>query len=239
MQIPILVAVAALAAVVSGVTGFGYGVVAMSVLPLFLSLRVLNPSITILSCANSLYVLATGRREVRWKSLLPLLLGAGVGIPLGIFLLCRLDDHAARRILGAVLVAYVAYDLLPVPKLRSGLSPLWGAGFGLLSGALGGAFAMGGPPVVIYFSLCGMSKEEMRPSLAAYFVMTYVYKIPLLVLGGFFTAEVGRTVLFMLLPTMAGVVAGQLLARRIPNRAFQKVLTAFLAATAVLYLAGG
>ena len=238
MQTAIIIAVAAFAAVVSGVTGFGYGVVSMSILPLFLGLRVLNPAITVLSCGNSLYILAAGWRRVRWRTLLPLLAGAAIGIPLGVFMLARMDERIARRILGIVIAAYVVYDLLPLPKPRRGLSALWGAAFGLLSGALGGAFAMGGPPVVVYFSLRGLGKEEMRPSLSAYFVLTYVYKIPLLFLGGFFTAEVGRTVLLMALPTLAGVIAGQYMASRITNRVFQWALIGLLAVTAVIYLTG-
>lgn len=239
VQTAVLIAVAAFAALVSGITGFGYGIVAMSTLPLFLGLRVLNPAVTAVSCGTSAYVLVSGWRHVRWRPLIPLLAGAAAGIPIGVTALGRLDEHAARRVLGVVLALYVLYDVLPLPRLRRRLSPAWGAAFGLLSGALGGAFAMGGPPVVVFFTLRGMRKEEMRPSLSAYFVMTSLYKIPILFLNGFLTAEVGRVVLLMLVPTAAGVAAGQFLAKRISHLAFRRALTAFLAAIAVLYLAGG
>jgi len=230
---------AAFAALVSGTAGFGFGVVAMSVLPLFLGVKLLNPAITILSFGNSASVLAQGRKHVRWRPLVPLFIGAAVGIPLGVVSLGWLDEKIARRVLGAVLAAYVVYNLVPVPRRERALHPAWGAAFGLVSGMLGGAFSMSGPPVVIYFTLRGMEKDEMRSSLSAYFVMTALYKIPILAVNGFFTAEALRVILLMLIPTIVGTVGGQFLATRISNRVFQRVLLALLAATAVTYLAGG
>ncbi len=238
MQTMITIAVAAFAAIVAGVTGFGYGVVAMSVLPLFLGLKMLNPAITVLSAGNSLYVLALGWRHVRIRELVPLLGGTIIGVPAGIFLLAGMDEHIARRILGGILVAFILYNLSPVPRFGRRITAVWGAVAGLVAGALGGAFSMGGPPVVIYLTLRGMNKDELRSSVAIYFVMTYVYKIPLLFFGGFFTAEVGRIILAMLVPTIVGVIAGQYLSTRISNRVFQRILMVLLAGTAVSYLMG-
>lgn len=239
MQIVAILAVGFLAALVSGTTGFGYGVVVMAALPLLLSVRVLNPIVTILSGANSLFVLWLCRRHVRFRALLPLLAGAMAGIPVGVFLLGRVDESVARRVLGAVVAAYVLYNVVPLPRLRRSIAPGWGVGVGAASGAIGGAFAMGGPPVVIYLSLKGMQKDELRGSLAAYFVATYVYKIPLLAAGGFFTAEALRYTLLLLVPTAAGVVAGHLLASRMSSRAFHVALLALLSVTAARYLIGG
>jgi uncharacterized protein len=239
VQTVAILAVGLVAALVSGTTGFGYGVVVMSVLPLILGVRVLNPVVTILSGGNSLFVLWLCRRDVRFRALLPLLAGAMVGIPLGLFLLGKLDESVARRILGAVVAGYVVYNVVPLPRLRREVAPAWGVAVGLLGGALGGAFAMGGPPVVIYLSLKGLQKDEMRASLAAYFVATYAYKIPLLALGGFFTAEALRYTLLLLAPTVVGVVGGHLLASRISNRAFQWALLALLSVTAARYLVAG
>jgi uncharacterized protein len=239
VQTLIVVLVAGFAALISGITGFGYGVIAMSVLPLFLSVRILNPVVTVLSAGNSAFVLGLGWRHVRLRPILPLFAGALVGIPLGVFLLARASDTLAKRILGTVIAAYVIFDLIPSTGPRKPIGEIWGAVFGLIGGALGGAFATGGPPVVVFFSLRGMGKEQMRSSLAAYFILTYLYKIPLLILGGFFNAEVARQIILLAFPTALGVVAGQFLVTRLSNPVFRRVLLALLAVTSVKYVLWG
>jgi hypothetical protein len=211
----------------------------MSVLPLFLSLKTLNPAITILSAGIFLYILAVGWRHIRIRELIPLLAGSMVGIPAGIFFLARVDEGIIKRVMGIVLVLFILHSLAPVPQFRRKVTAPWGLLAGMVGGAMGGALSMGGPPVVIYLTLRAMNKDEMRSSLAIYFVLIYLYKIPLLFVGGFFTAEVGTIILIMLVPTILGVVAGHYLGTRISSRIFRWILLALLAVTASIYLFKG
>src|SRR5262244_4055035 len=99
------------AALVTGVAGFAFGLVAAAIW-----LHILTPIQTAtLIIAFGLVVQGISvwklRHALRWRRLWPFLFGAAFGVPLGVAILDRTPPDHVRVTVGAVLVLYSIYSL--------------------------------------------------------------------------------------------------------------------------------
>jgi len=100
-----------LAALVAGLGGFAFGIVAAAVW-----LYILTPLQTaILIMGLGLVVQGYSvwklRHALGWRRLAPLLVGTALGVPLGVLALAHSDPHYLRLGIGAVLVLFSLYGL--------------------------------------------------------------------------------------------------------------------------------
>jgi len=98
------------AALVTAVAGFAFGLVAAAVW-----LHILTPlQTTTLIIAFGLVVQGISvwklRHALSWNRLWPFLLGAALGVPLGVAILGRANPDHVRMAVGVVLVLYSAYS---------------------------------------------------------------------------------------------------------------------------------
>lgn len=162
-----------LGGLVRGFGGFGASMVWVAGMSLFVNPSSVVPTVLILEVLASLQLLPGVWRRVHWSSLRWLLVGVLVGLPLGMWVLVSVPDRPLRLTI-AVTVA-VAAVLMATGTGRAELPGRPGTiGVGTVSGALNGAFAMGGPPAILmYFSSPGHAAVG-RASLIAYFLCTDV-----------------------------------------------------------------
>src|SRR5215472_15704278 len=120
------------AALVTGMAGFAFGLVAAAIW-----LHILTPMQTAtLIIAFGLVVQGISvwklRHALRWRRLWPFLLGAAFGVPLGVAILGWARPDYVRLIVGVVLMIYSAYSLArPAmkPVKAGGASADAGVGF--------------------------------------------------------------------------------------------------------------
>ena len=154
---------AAVAGFVQGLSGFAFGMVAMSIWVWGIEPHVAAVMTVTGGLAGQLVQAFTVRRGLRLPALLPFLLGAAVGVPLGVALLPHLDTGLFKLTLGIILVVCCPAMLLAhrLPRLR------WGgrAGDGV-AGAVGGLMGgIGGFPGVVptlWCTLRGFDKDAQR-----------------------------------------------------------------------------
>ena len=97
------------AAFIRGFTGFGLAVVGVPLLSLFFAPAEIVPSIMILAIIAGLQLIPKIWRSVDWKLLLPTVIGAAIGTPLGTWLLAGVSANVMRVLIGiAVLAASLA-----------------------------------------------------------------------------------------------------------------------------------
>ena len=126
------------AALVTGIAGFAFGLVAAAVW-----LHILTPLQTAtLIIAFGLVVQGVSvwklRHALRWTRLWPFLLGAALGVPLGVAILGWASPDHVRTAIGIILVLYSAYTLARPPmKPVTGAGPMADASVGFLNGILG------------------------------------------------------------------------------------------------------
>jgi len=225
------------AALVAGVAGFAFGLVAAAAW-----LHVITPLQTAsLIIAFGLIVQGIAvwklRRALQWGRLWPFLVGAALGVPIGVAVLAWADPNIMRAGIGALLILYSGYALArPTMKpIVAGGAPA-DAGIGLLNGVLGGATGLAGIIVTIWCGLRGWSKDAQRtvfqPVGVAIFAMSAVW----LGIGG--TVDTQTLQLFILgLPVLLiGTWLGLRLYGRVGEAGFRKIVLVLLLASGAALL---
>lgn len=190
MEIKYLLAIVfLLAGFIQGLTGFGFGMVAMSISPLLIDIKQANVLVTILALFNCLFVTWSVRHAVDFKKILPIFLGALLGVPIGVYLLKVLQPHIIKIILGVILIVFSTYSIFKKESVGR-IGKRWGIPIGILSGILNGLIQMGGPPVIIYTYYQNWDKDSIKATLITYFAMCAAYKLVVLLLSKFVTLEI-------------------------------------------------
>ena len=151
------------AALVAGLAGFAFGLIAAAVW-----LHILTPLQTA-TLIIAFGILVQGiavwklRQALDWRRLWPFLLGAAFGVPLGVAILGWANVRQVQVGVGIFLMLFSIYSLArpPLGPIRIGGSPL-DCGVGFLNGVLGGASGLAGVLVVIWCGLRGWPKDVQR-----------------------------------------------------------------------------
>jgi uncharacterized protein len=216
------------AALVTGVAGFAFGIVAAAVW-----LYVLSPAhTTALIVAYGLIVQGISvwklRRSIKLVRLLPFLLGAAIGVPIGVDLLHWVSPAILRISIGIVLILFSLYNLMRPQFAPVAVGKAADGAIGLLNGVIGGATGLAGIAVTIWCTLRGWPRDEQRtifqPIGVAVFLMTGLW------LGGTGLVDAETLRLFVIgLPLLlAGTWAGVRLYARLDEAGFRIVVLGLL-----------
>ena len=142
-------AVALIAALIRGITGFGGAMVMAPPLALLLGPRIAVPVTLLLEGIAAMPMLLQTRDLVRWRALGPILAAACVTVPIGAYVLVTADALTLRRAIAATVIVFA---LLLLRGWRYSGPQRFGTsiGLGALSGAMTGAMSVGAPPVILY-----------------------------------------------------------------------------------------
>ena len=203
------------AAVIRGLTGFGFAAVAVVGLALLGPLSQAVPLVLYLEVATSLLLLPGTWRLADQGLLRRLLLAAALGVPCGIWLLTGLDGHwltlGVYLLVGALALLGLARIALPVGR---GPLSVWLVGGG--SGALIAAFSTGGPLLVAWLSQLNLGAATLRATLILFFFAADLAALAGLGLTAAIPPGTLRQALYLLLPMTLGLWLGQHLFARIP-----------------------
>lgn len=137
-----VIAGAIAAGFVQGLSGFGFGLTAMSIWAWTLEPQLAAALAVFGGLTGQLIAAATVRRGFNLQRLLPFVLGGLAGLPLGLYILPRLDVPLFKALLGLLLVVMCPLMMFAqrLPRITHGgraADALAGAAGGLM-GALGG-----------------------------------------------------------------------------------------------------
>ncbi len=219
--------------------GFGAGLVAVGALALLLP--DLRDGVVLLLLVNlpaELFVVVSSRRDIAWRGVAVLMVGVGVGIPIGAWLLGWGDPRFLLVLLGGVLVI-VGFVFLMSPAGRDRRCPRWIVGpVGLASGLLTGLFGTGGPPLVLYYQFAGVDKAAFRGNLMAVFLLMTLVRVPSYAAMGLITLERLWSSLLVLPAVIAGAWLGNRLHLRVEETAFRRLVAGALVVLGALLLLG-
>jgi uncharacterized membrane protein YfcA len=207
--------------------GFGSALVAMSLLPALLGIRVATPLVALIAVTIELFLLLRYRSALNLRAVWRLTLAAVIGIPLGVLALRRVDEGIVLALLGAVIAGYALYGLLnlTLPELKR---PAWAYGFGFLAGMLGGAYNTSGPPAVIYGDCQRWSPAEFKSNLQGFFLLSDAIVVATHGLGRNLVPAVLHSYLWALPIIALGILSGISLDRYLDPASFRKVVLALL-----------
>jgi hypothetical protein len=230
-----LTVVACMAGFIQGLSGFGSVLLSLPLLALFLDIREAIPLVNLMGVVLTVILIIQLRAHWEWGKIWPLLAGACPGIPVGVYLLKRMDPAHIQVALGVVLLAYALYGLLfrlPIGRLGGP----WAYVFGFFAGGLGGAVSASGPPVIVYTSLQAWTKDQIKVTLQGFFIVSGVLIGVFQAANGLVTDGVIRNFLVSVPTLLAGTWAGSLLYGKFREEGYRRVMLTLLGALGVFTL---
>jgi uncharacterized membrane protein YfcA len=231
----LVLTVIVLGGVVRGFGGFGASMVWVIGLSLVLRPSSAIPTSFVLEVLASVQLLPTVWRQVHWRSLRWLLVGALIGTPVGTWLLTVIPVDPMRILLAWVVLTAAA---LMASKFRAKALPGPAATtvVGGVSGVLNGAFAMGGPPAILMYFSSPAAAAAGRATLIVYFLGTDLWATATAVAGGLITAPLLGQIAALFPVSLLGVAVGSWLFRRTPSADSQRYALWLLAALSAAVL---
>jgi uncharacterized membrane protein YfcA len=216
------VAIAAIAGLVRGITGFGGAMVMTPPLALLLGPRLAVPVVLLLESVVALPMLVQTRDRVRWRVIGTIIVAACITVPLGTLILVTADPRIIRR---AIAVTVIVFALVLLRGWRYAGRPrvATSIGLGAISGAMLGATSIGAPPVILYLLSGPDPVETTRANLTLYVTVISLAGIVMLFYYGVLDARAGWTSLWLAPAYYAGLVAGTRLFPRFSDTRFRQL----------------
>jgi uncharacterized protein len=229
LDLPLFLVATFSGALVAGLSGFAFGLVVNSIW-----LYVLTPmQAATLIIAFGLIVQGYSvwklRHAMEWQKLWPFVLGAAIGVPIGVTILGWTNPAYVKCGFGVFLIAYSLYALF-----RPNMKPLTAggaaadAGIGFLNGVLAGITGLAGILVTIWCGLRGWPKDKQRAVFQPVAVAIFAMSAAWLGAKGAVTADTVRLFLFGLPVLLAGTWLGMKFYGEFNEGVFRKVLLVLL-----------
>ena len=217
-----------------GIAGFAFALAATA-----LWLHVLDPlraTLLVAACSTMIQVgvIWRMRRAIEPARISPFIVSGLVGVPIGVYLLARVDPQIIKMALGAFLIVYGAYALLApkLPRVEGG-GRAADAAIGFLSGILGGLGGYSGVLTTIWTQLRGWPMQVAR---GVYQPFILAMQIATLLAAGYVTFDAfSLTLIGVALPALLlGAWLGWLAFGRLDELRFRQALAVIILGSGVM-----
>lgn len=181
-------------------------------------------------------------QHVRWYYVRRMLLPACVGVTIAALLMGRISSTSFKPLIGWIVLVLA---LMQAARLRwsdwMGAVPhtrtaAWG--IGLAAGAATMLANAAGPIVALYCVAVGLPKFEVVGTLAWFFFIINVFKLPFSAGLGLIRANTLMLNVVLFPAVVAGVFGGRWIVHRLPQRVFDLMMLAFAAIAALRLIFG-
>lgn len=211
------------AGIIQGITGFGFSLLAVPLLAFFLPLQTVTPLLIVFSLATNALVLYETRKNVKIGKVWIMVLFGIIGTPIGAFALKFADANVLKAVVG-IIIFLTALAMLKGFKLAIKKEKASQGIVGFASGVLNGSLTLSGPPIVLFMSNQGADKNAFRANITAYLFILNIFAVITMYAGGFLTDDVSNLVAVLLPALAVGVVLGILIARKVKEDLFKKIV---------------
>ncbi|MGH9139253.1 MAG: sulfite exporter TauE/SafE family protein [Acidimicrobiales bacterium] len=224
------VTIAVVGAAVQGAIGLGFGLLASPLLAL-IDTEFIPGAILVAILPLSATVAIASVADVDRRGAGLALAGRVPGVIAGAAVAAVVSGRALAIALAAVVLIGVALSIwLPAVRTTARLT----VGAGVVSGFMGTATGVGGPPVALLWQRTDAA--AVRATLSAYFAPGVVLSMIALTVAGDFTARQWRLGMLLLPGVLVGLVASRWLRRHVDGPRFRPILLGVSAASAVALL---
>ena len=229
---------AALAGFVQGLSGFAFGLVAVSVWAWALDPVTIGPLVVFGSLIGQILGSLNMFRSMSIKRALPFVAGGLLGVPIGAALLRYIDPRAFKLGVGVLLIVWCPTMLFTrnLPRIVWGGRPAEAVA-GWIGGIMGGLGGLTGPAPILWTTLTGMDRQTQRSVFMVYNIAMHTMTLTVYLASG--TVPRAALPLFalmvpaMLLPSLAGVWVYH----RISDVSFQRVILTVLSLSGAILVA--
>lgn len=202
------------ASTIQGITGFGAALLSGPTLTLFLEPKLVVVIIMVTSMSNLLCVAYTARHYIFPSRVLPLLVPAVFGVPLGSYMLQKVSSSITSLSIAIISILFSILLLLGYSrpfKREAAVS----TGFGFASGVMCAGAGMGGPPIILFLSNQGWQKEIFRATVAIHFLCIATLTIASYMVTGMVTGSRAIVSISLSPAAVIGFYLGNVLFNRI------------------------
>lgn len=237
------------ASIVHGIAGFGLAQVSMGFMPLFRSAASSAVIFSMVAVVSNFRVWLSVRDEFDVKDWMKPVIGLAAGMPLGLYVFNQMNESQVKIAIGIVLL--IAVFLIVLREQTTIMEnwfkdreyePKWAIPIlvGFISGILGGAVAIPGPPMILYgafmVSTGIWSGKKMKATFTAFFGTLMLYRVATVVAQGSVTPSLVVEALIAIPAMLLGAWIGILIFNKIPKKIFQWIVIAMLTINAFVLL---
>jgi len=242
----------------------GAGTIAVAAFAAVLPARQSTGALLVLLILGDLFAVRTYHAHADWAVLRRLVPTVLAGVLVGTYFLAAADDHAVRRVIGAILLVLVALTLVRRAAARGGRDPtrpaaagaaagdvapradraagprwrgwLGTSSYGVLAGFTTMVANAGGPVLSMYFLASRFSITRFLGTAAWFFFAVNLAKTPFSVSLGLIGVESLRLDLLLAPAVVVGAMIGRRLARRFNQTLFDRLILALTIVSATYLL---
>lgn len=229
------------ASFIQRVSGFGFGIFIMTILPYIMPSYGESTTLSgLLALTQSAVVAIQMRKYIVWKRVLPILAAFMVTAFIAVNCVGYVTKSGGTTImmhvLGVTLIVLSIYFFFFSSKIHVSQSVPMQVSMGSISGVMGGFFGMQGPPAVLYFVQSEPDKNYYAAQTQLYFVTGNLFMTAVRSQNGFLTPAVGEAYLFAIFAVAIGTYIGTKVFNRIPGAKLRKVIYGYMAISGVIAL---
>jgi uncharacterized membrane protein YfcA len=230
-----IIVLAAVAACIQALSGFGFSLFIVPFLAIIIGPKDTVVLANFLSMTVNVIQFPRLRHSIERRTASVLTVGSFAGMPVGLAVLLLVNPTALKVIIA---VAVIVFTLLIMRGLRihGGGTP-GDLATGFASGILNTSTSMSGPPIVLYLTGKGLSPSFFRGTINAFFMITSLGAVALLLASGSVKPWVVGAFLLAMPAAEAGRILGNRLFDRIDEVRFRRLVYAILLTSATVALA--
>ena len=222
----------------SGVAGFGGGVIVLPVLVWVFGPEVAVPVVALFQLMGTTTRVWLARDHLNWKVVAWFAAGSTPFAILGSFLFIAADTDLLIRGMGGGMIVLVL--LTQLPWSRNIRMALWGfLPLGGASGFLAAVMGIPGPFAPVFYLAYGLKPREYMATFSLGMLLIQVPKLAVYSTGALLTPLVVGLGLSLGVIAIAGACFGSTLLRRVPEKVFAVGINALVAGFGVLFLVTG
>ncbi len=225
-------AIAAVAGVIRGITGFGGSMIMTPPLALLFGPQLAVTVVLLLEAFAAAPMMRDAASKATWRLMAPMSLAACVTVPLGGYVLVHADQDVLRRAIAAIVFIF-ALLLLKGARYTGARGLRTSVALGAFSGIMLGATGIGGPPVILYLLSGPDPVQVTRANLTLYVVLISIAGLAMLASRGLLNAASVATTLLLAPGFFVGVIVGGRVFMRFSDRRFRQFTLVLLLGVSV------
>lgn len=226
---------ALLAGIVRGFAGFGTAMIYLPFAGLVLSPFAALTTLIVKDLVAPLMHVPRALRDGQPRDLIWLMAGAVFFVPLGVWVLSRVDADVFRWGVSLVTFAMLAALVLGI-RYTGGITRSLTFGTGALGGFLAGSVGLPGPPVILLYMASTLPAAAVRATLTLYLILADLLMLAVLGWNGFIVPAALLLGTVMIAPYLVGNWLGAVLFRPEYELLYRRIAYVIIAGSAIMGL---
>ena len=225
------------AAFVQRVSGFGFGIFIMTVLPYIMpSYGEATTLSGLMAMVTSLIIAIRNYRYLHWKKLFIILFTFLIVSYIAVQFVSIASDGILKKLLGGILIFASIWFLFLSKRVHLPATVPVQISMGTISALMGGFFGMQGPPAVLYFISSAKQKEEYMAMAQMYFLLGNIFMTGYRAQCGYLTAAVLHGWCCGIVAVLIGTTLGSIVFRFVSLDILRKIIYAYMAISGIIAL---